>query len=135
MHSSDTGETHLTIGTRTSSGSKKRDLVHSLSRPGNAAAPCQLPLMLLGHLQVATQSATYDSSSSNSSRLNRLAALRLLNMLLHTLQGCSNLCWAGLCVALQLCAGRVLGPLDRVRGALHTNPAVLQLCAEVLSWP
>jgi len=42
--------THLAMGTRTSSGSKKSDLVAKRSRPGSRSAPDQLPSMLVGHL-------------------------------------------------------------------------------------
>ena len=50
---------HLTMGTLTSSGSKKSDFVHSRSRPCSSGRPCQLPPIDAGHLHRATQSKMY----------------------------------------------------------------------------
>eukprot|EP00983_Pelagomonas_calceolata_P089429 1157310-Pelagomonas_calceolata.AAC.1 len=42
--------TYLAMGTLTSSGSKNRERVHSLMRPGSSVTACQFPLTVRGHL-------------------------------------------------------------------------------------
>ena len=59
MHNLNQRPAHLTIGTLTSSGSKKNERVHSLRRPWRSGRPPQFPLIDAGHLHRATQSNMY----------------------------------------------------------------------------